>query len=104
MASASLMHVNMFAEAYPVNKPCALRCHAAYSHITLGPSGTLSLASSSRVPATHDERFARAAVGKAKYYCERALTTAREMKLRVEEDRCQQALQKYLLLDAVSTV
>lgn len=82
MASASLMHVNMFAEAYPVNKPCALRCHAAYSHITLGPS----------------------AVGKAKYYCERALTTAREMKLRVEEDRCQQALQKYLLLDAVSTV
>jgi regulator of replication initiation timing len=82
MASASLMHVNMFAEAYPVNKPCALRCHAIYSHITLGPS----------------------AVGKAKYYCERALTTAREMKLRVEEDRCQQALQKYLLLDAVSTV
>jgi tetratricopeptide (TPR) repeat protein len=39
MASASLMHVNMFAEAYPVNKPCALRCHAVYSHITLGPSG-----------------------------------------------------------------
>jgi hypothetical protein len=82
MASASLMHVNMFAEAYPVNKPCALLCHATYSHIKLGSP----------------------AVGKSKYYCEKALITARDMKLRVEEDRCQQALQKYLLMDAVSTV
>lgn len=82
MASASLIYVNMFAEAYPVNKPCALRCHAVYSHLNQGSS----------------------AANKAKFYCERAVATASDMKLRAEEEICQQALQKYLLLDAASTV
>lgn len=44
------------------------------------------------------------AVNKAKFYCERAMTNARDLKLRVEEEICRQALNKYLLLDVASTV